>query len=120
MIDKQKLDDALRRVGNKYLKEPFKSRWTPQCPTIGNCYYVSELLYYSLAPKGSKPYILLDEDNEKHWFIKDPNGKVIDLTADQYDEPPDYSSGKCHALYPQLSKATKELATLLGLELRRQ
>jgi len=54
--------------------------------------------------------------NDTHWFLKGPDGEVIDLTDDQFDCELDYSQGK-----PQNFK-TKEasqrgttLADLLGL-----
>jgi hypothetical protein len=54
--------------------------------------------------------------NETHWFIKDPDGKVIDPTADQFDELLDYEKGKPQNFQtPQISKRGKILADLLGL-----
>ena len=117
MIDKERLGEALHTMGNKHVKPQFRNDWSPKCPTIGNCYYVSEVIYHCLAPEGSKPYRLIDEDNEGHWFLRDPNGEVIDLTADQYDKPPDYSKGKHHAFRTkQMSKPACRLADLLDLK----
>ena len=51
-----------------------------------------------------------------HWFIKDPEGNIIDLTADQFDQPLDYSKAKpTNFRTKQISKRGKILADLLGL-----
>lgn len=117
LIDKQKLYDALRKMGRKHLKPQFKDKWTPERPTTGYCYVVAEVVYHYLAPKGSHPYVMKTGENTTHWFIKDPEGRVIDLTADQFDEPIDYSKGKPrNFLTKEISKRGKILANLLGLE----
>lgn len=103
-------------MGKKHLRKPYREGWTPERPTTGYCYVVSEVVYYYIAPKGSRPCVMHTGDNETHWFIKDPEGKVIDLTADQFDEPLDYSKGRPqNFLTNQISKRGKILATLLGL-----
>lgn len=116
MIDKEKLDDALRQMGRKYLDQEYKKDWTPERPTTGYCYVVAEVVYHYLAPKESKPYFMRTEVSDRHWFIRDPNNNVIDLTADQFDEPIDYEKGKPRSfMTKQISKRGKILATLLGL-----
>jgi CO dehydrogenase/acetyl-CoA synthase delta subunit len=116
MIDKNKLHDALRKMGRKYVKPLYRDVWTPECPTTGYCYVVAEVVYHHLAPKGSRPYVMKTGDRETHWFIRDPQGNVIDLTADQFDKPLDYSEGKpANFLTKQLSKRGQILANLLGL-----
>jgi hypothetical protein len=117
MIDKEKLYNALRQMGKKHLKPQYKNQWTPERPTTGYCYVVAEVVYHYLAPKGSRPYFMKTGVNETHWFIKDPDGKVIDLTADQFDdELLDYEKGKTQNFQtPQISKRGKILADLLGL-----
>jgi len=116
LIDRQKLHDALRQMGIKYLKPQFRDQWTPDRPTMGYCYVVAEVVYHYLAPKGSRPYIMKTGENETHWFIKDPSGRVIDETADQFDEPIDYTRGKPrNFLTKDISKRGKMLGNLLGL-----
>jgi hypothetical protein len=83
-IKKTVLHDALRKMGKKYLTAG-KGEWTPEKPTTGYCYVVSEYVYHYLAPFGTKSYRLKTEDGS-HWFLKYPNGKIIDLTADQSDK----------------------------------
>jgi hypothetical protein len=116
MITKQELYNALRLMGREYLKPRYKEEWTPQSPTTGYCYIVAEVVYHYLAPKGSRPYVMKTTENDTHWFIMDPEGKVIDLTADQFIEPVDYSNAKPqNFLTKQISKRGKVLAELLGL-----
>ncbi len=115
-IDRKKLHDALRRMGKKYLKPQYKDQWTPERPTTGYCYVVAEVVYHYLAPKGSRPYVMKTSENETHWFIKDREGRVIDLTADQFDEPVDYTKGKPQNFQTRdISKRGKMLAQLLRL-----
>jgi hypothetical protein len=117
MIDRNKLHDALQQMGKKHLKPKYKDEWTPDRPTTGYCYVVAEVVYHYLAPKRSRPYIIKTGVNETHWFIRDPTGKVIDLTADQFDEPIDYDKAKpANFLTKQLSSRGKILASLLGLD----
>ncbi|MEW6525459.1 MAG: hypothetical protein AB1444_02170 [Spirochaetota bacterium] len=117
LIDRQKLNDALRQMGRKYLKPQFRDKWTQERPTTGYCYVVAEVVYHYMAPKGSRPYVMKTGENETHWFIKDPEGRIIDLTADQFDEPIDYAIGKPrNFLTKKISKRGKMLANLLGLK----
>jgi hypothetical protein len=116
LIEPQKLHDALRLMGKHYLKPQYRNQWTPQRPTTGYCYVVAEVVYHYLAPKGSRPYIIKFGKNDTHWFVKDPAGDIIDLTADQFDEPVDYSQGKPqNFMTKDISKRGKKLADLLKL-----
>jgi hypothetical protein len=116
LIDKQKLDNALRRMGTKHLKPQFRDLWKPERPTTGYCYVVAEVVYHYLAPKGSRPYIIKFDENDTHWFVKEPSGKVIDLTADQFDVPIDYTLGKPKNFQTKdISKRGRLLANLLDL-----
>ena len=120
MIEKKELDDALRKMGRKHLKKPYKDRWTSERPTTGYCYVVSEVYYHYCAPKGSKPHFMKLDENETHWFIKHPDGSIVDLTADQFDEPVDYEKARPHAFQTKnISKRGRILADLLGLSKNR-
>jgi hypothetical protein len=115
MIEKKKLDDALRQMGPKYVKEPYRGDWTPDKPTTGYCYVVAEVGYHHFAPKGSCPCVMKTGANETHWFVRTPMGEVIDLTSDQFNEPLDYSKGKPqNFMTKEISKRGKILAELLG------
>jgi hypothetical protein len=114
VIDKNKLDDALRRMGKEWLKKAFISKWTPECPTTGRCYHVSEVIKKYYLPEGQPWFVKIDGEN--HWFIKTSTGEIIDLAKDQYDVPIPYEKAKHHAFQPEPSKASKRLAQELGLE----
>jgi len=118
MIDMEKLHNALLQMKKRPLKEPYKSKWTPQRPTTGYCYIVSKVIWYYCA-RDCKPYYVKMGNNETHWFLKCPNGKRLDYTKDQYDTPIPYGNEIARAFRnPNLSKYQQQLATLLGLEPR--
>lgn len=120
MIDTQKLHQALREMGSEGLKQPYKDQWLRERPTTGRCYIVAEIVMKYYAPEGSETYRFADEDGESHWFVKTPDGTIIDPTADQFDECPPYHKAKKHHLIPVkgggMSKDAKTLAGKLGLE----
>jgi len=104
-------------MGKKYLKPQYKDQWTPERPTTGYCYVVAEVVYHHLAPEGCRPYVMKTGENETHWFLKCPDGKVIDLTDDQFDKPVDYAQGKPQNFQTkEISKRGRILADLLGLK----
>jgi len=116
LIDRRKLHDALRTMGRKHLKPAYKDQWTTERPATGYCYVVAEVAYHYLAPEGCRPYVMKTGENETHWFLTGPDGKVIDLTDDQFDEPVDYTQGKPQNFQTkEISKRGKILADLLGL-----
>ena len=59
----------------------------------GNCYVTSEAAYHLLGGKkaGWKP-MHLRWYGDIHWFLKHDSGLILDLTAHQFTEPPDYDS----------------------------
>lgn len=86
-----------KQMGPKYVKKPYRDRWTPERPTTGYCYIVAEVVYHYLAPMGSKPHVVKMNEDEKHWYIVLPDGKVVDLTSNQYDGAVPYDKGRPHA-----------------------
>lgn len=101
-------------MGKKYVNKQYRDEWTSERPTTGYCYIVAEVVYHYLAPKGSKPYVMKTGIDETHWFIKRADGNIIDLTADQFDEPVDYTKGKPqNFLTKEISNRGRILADLL-------
>lgn len=116
LIDRQELRDALRMMGKKQLKPAYRDQWTPERPTTGYCYVVAEVAYHYLAPEGCRPYVMKTGDGETHWFLRCADGRVIDPTDDQFDEPVDYTQGKPQNFQTrEISKRGRILADLLGL-----
>ena len=116
LIDKEALDDALREMGPKHVKKPYRDRWTPERPTAGYCYPVAEVVYHYLAPEGSRSHVITLEEGKTHWYVQSPDGEILDLTADQPDEPYLYEKGKPRSfMTAKPSKRARILAELLGL-----
>ena len=114
MIEKEKLHSALRQMGKKGLKPQYRDRWTPERPTTGYCYVVTDVIFHYLAPEGSKPYVVR-MNGDTHYYLKLPNGEIVDDTSDQYDEPVPYEKGKPYPFPKKISPRGKKLAELLGL-----
>lgn len=115
-INMQKLYDALRIMGKEQVMSSYRGKWTSEKPTTGYCYVVAEVVYHYLAPDGSHPFRMETGEGKSHWFIKDSEGNIIDLTADQFDEPIDYSQAKpANFRTKHISKRGRVLAELLGL-----
>ena len=126
-IEKKVLHDALLKMGRKELKTKLmRDAWSEENPTKNYCYVVSEMVFYFLAPPGSKPYKLagIPGDDGLHRFIKWPDDTIVDLSVDQFDnyEDVDYSQAKvCYFMTNQYnkgpSKRARILAELMGCEL---
>jgi hypothetical protein len=122
-VSRDNLYTALRQMGSKAIKPAFRAGWSEDVPTWCTCYFVSEMAYWYLAPKGTTPYsVKVPGDPGTHRFLMYPDGTIIDLTAEQF---PDYELVK--SVYSNAkvtpfmqtgckgpSKRAKELAILLG------
>jgi len=116
MHNRQRLHDALRQIGNRQLKPKYKDQWTPERPTTGYCYVVAEVVFHHLAPEGYRPHVMKTGSDYTHWFLKNAEGGVIDLTDDQFDYELDYSQGKPQNFMTKvISKRGRILADLLDL-----
>ncbi len=75
------------------------------------CYHASEALYHLAGGKrkGLKAMRIAEFGAGCHWFIQAKYGEIIDLTAGQFKELPDYASAKGAAFYPTISNHAKEL-----------
>jgi hypothetical protein len=62
---------------------------------FGHCYVASESLYHLAGAKrsGLRPRRVRIADGHWHWWLVDREGNVIDLTAGQFENPPDYAAG---------------------------
>ena len=58
----------------------------------GHCYVASEALYHLAGGQASglKPMNVRHEDDQ-HWFLADEDGRIYDLTADQFSTPVPYN-----------------------------
>lgn len=76
-------DDLLKK---EYKNIPHRNKFT------GHCYVASET-YYHLSNKNLKVYHIKHE-NTTHWFLKDDNNNIIDITKDQFKKPVPYQKAK--------------------------
>jgi len=93
--------------------------WTPERPTTNYCWVVSEVAYRLVMPEGTT-CLQVDVDGQGfyHWFLKDPQGRIVDLTLDQMEgwwEIPEYERAKRYHFRPAMSRRGKKLAELLGI-----
>lgn len=79
----------------------------------GHCYVASEVIYHKLGGKeaGWTPQSIRHEGGP-HWYLKHKDGTIVDPTADQFETPVPYQSGKgCGFLTRQPSKRSQ---TVMG------
>jgi len=116
---KKDLDNALKILGSKYLKEPWKSKWTPSCPVMGYCYAVCVLLLYTNRDTLSPQRVVMPDGSPHYYLTHKVTGEIVDMTVEQWETTPKYSEGKySRALWVNsFPRATCELADILGLEL---
>lgn len=87
----EQVNDALRTLGNSQLKQPYKSLWTEENPTLGYCYVVAEALFH-YAPIGkAQPFVISFPEGGTHWYLKDGD-TLYDFTGEQFDFELDRSS----------------------------
>lgn len=82
-------------------------------PTAGHCYAASEALYHLLGGKaaGWTP-VTVRHEGDPHWFLRGPDGRVLDVTADQFATPVPYEQGTGKGF---LTKApSKRAAEIIG------
>ena len=64
-------------------------------PLAGHCYVASEAAWHLLgaASSGWRP-TFIKHRGVSHWYLMNKDsGEILDITASQFDEDPDYSSG---------------------------
>jgi hypothetical protein len=62
-------------------------------PHAGHCYVASEALYHlGLKELGYTPVRGRDPNGVMHWWLRGPEGHIVDATAGQYTHPP-YAEG---------------------------
>lgn len=94
MISREFVRKKLADLGPGYLKRYYRQKWTPERPTTGYCYLVSEALYHYAFTDLASFVINLGPELGTHWFLKDSKGKVIDYTGDQFDFPVPYEKAR--------------------------
>jgi hypothetical protein len=75
-----------------YLNTPYSFYYNPR-PYAWHCYHASEALYHLLPGRFKPLYMDVEGDPrcDRHWALLDKtDGSVIDLTIEQFENPPDY------------------------------
>ena len=64
-------------------------------PLFGHCYVASEALFHLAGGKksGLRPRRIEIAKDRWHWWLVDREGNIVDITAKQFDQPPDYTAG---------------------------
>ena len=125
-MDQETVTNACRKDAGKLLKSKYKQIWSPENPTFGYCYIVSEALFHYAYPK-HKPFVINLGVFGTHWYLDTPQrNDRIDFTADQFrafDITRHYEKSKCCGFFKgsvqtergYISKAGYAMAQLLGL-----
>ncbi len=81
----------------RLLHEPYRGQVDAGAhPLTGHCYVAAEALYHMGAKgEGYRPHVLSLEGGGTHWYLVDEQGTVLDPTAAQFDQAPDYQAGRC-------------------------
>jgi hypothetical protein len=78
--------------------------------STGHCYVASEAYYHLAGRKEALKIFYMKWEGEPHWFLKDEEENVIDLTWDQFRVVPNYWAGKRkHFLTREPSKRARVL-----------
>lgn len=80
-------------------------------PFAGHCYVASEALYHLLGGRdaGWTPE-QVHHQGVSHWYLRGPEGEVLDATAAQFDIAPNYDLGVPRGF---LTRAPSKRATAL-------
>lgn len=81
----------------------------------GNCYVTCEALYHLFGGLNSewKP-MNMKHEGDSHWFLKHKSGIIIDPTASQFNNTPDYSLARGRGfLTKEPSKRAKKMMEIM-------
>jgi hypothetical protein len=83
-------------------------QWSPDNPTAGQCAITALLVYEAYGYDIYEVKV----NRARHFFNKTPSGEIVDLTAEQFPEPVDYTA--CRLRNPKdLHKSCNERLTIL-------
>lgn len=93
LMDKRLIRSIQKNLTPDLLPNEFWKKRNETNPMAGHCYVASEA-YYHLSGEKLTPQVVRLSSKETHWFLKDSTGAIIDITKDQFDDPPPYSRGR--------------------------
>ena len=106
------LDKACQIITNHLTSDLLPKKWVKRNstnPMFGHCHTASACLQKLFGSKNIKLYRALDDEGIWHWWAQTSDGKIIDITADQY-----YSEGRT----PPYENGSK--ASMLGFSYRKR
>ena len=118
LLTREKINRTCLEYGRDVV-EYLRHEWKPERPTINYCWVVSEVALRLVMPKGTACWRGdVDGHGRFHWFLKDPDGTIVDLTLDQAEgwwEIPKYEKAKRYWFRPAMSRRGKHPEALLGI-----
>lgn len=83
----------------------------------GHCYVASEAYWHAVGrAQGFVPQVLSGE-GWTHWWLAHPDGRVVDITAEQFPTGVDYEAGKgCGFLTRQPSQRAQKVLDRIGIQ----
>ncbi len=97
-------------------------------PMYGHCYVASEALYYLIRQLNLTNYLTYkpcrgkDDKGIVHWWLKNEDGNILDVTVNQYlsvGVPPPYIVGKCSGFLTNTPSKRAQVVITRVLESRR-
>jgi hypothetical protein len=99
MVQNMKINNIIELIKESLTDDLLKSRYLKKNRNryTGHCYVATETLYHLMTEDEQKKYkpAILKLNNDTHWFlINIDNGKVLDITAEQFDFDLPYKNAK--------------------------
>jgi len=87
----------VRDLGETILKPEYHAAklGRPLRPYEGACYVASQALYHLLGGTEQSTWkpVRLRHEGSMHWWLRGPEGQIVDLTAEQFLTPVPYEQG---------------------------
>jgi hypothetical protein len=86
-----RVDKLAKQVALYLTPDLLKGTWGKHS-LAGHCYVASECFFHLIGGKkaGFKP-MFIKHENSSHWWVKGPNGEIVDITAKQFNTPVPYN-----------------------------
>ena len=119
----ENLEIVSQAIRNNLTPDLLPKKWVQRNasnPMFGHCHNASGCLQRIFGTKNIKMYRALDDEGIYHWWVIDLNGKLIDLTSEQYTStgrtPPHDAGTKASILGFDYRKRVNELAERVSKE----
>lgn len=110
LLSQKFINGFCKELAGEFLLKEYLNGWTPDNPTFGYCYLISEALYhYGTGYKRFRPYYInLGEPHGVHWYLSNGHD-IVDFTCNQFVFEIDHSAGRRHTFLqmPTMLKTAK-------------